>query len=91
MGPQTQTGLNRIKALFDNTRKDEWEPHYKVMQRLYEHIGKRTEKGDFDESKYYEAWDAILNHFRILTNTDITIAPQRRFKRNFYDEKEPGV
>lgn len=82
--PKTQSNLKHLTSLFDIA-------HFDVLQRLYESCKRRTESGDFDESKFYEGWDAILNHFRMQTNYDITIAPQRRFSRNFYDEKEPGM
>lgn len=75
MGPQTQSNNS----------------HFDVLQRLYNHTEMRTKSRDFDESKYYEGWDVILNYIRMQTNSDITIAPQRRFTRNFYDEKEPGM
>lgn len=65
--------------------------HFDLVQRLYEVTEQRTRDGDFDESKYYKGWDTILNYFRGKTNRDITVGPQRRLTRNFYDEKEPGM
>lgn len=89
--PKVQASANRLISLFDEARKGESEAHVDVLRRLYVLTERRTRSGDLEESKYYEGWDAILNYLRAQTNMDITIAPQRRFTRNFYEEKEPGV
>lgn len=86
MGNQTESDLNHLKDLLSINAS-----HFDILQRLYNLTEERTDRGDFDESKYYEGWDTILNHFRMETNHEITIAPQRRFKRNFYDDKIPGM
>lgn len=80
----TQSNVSLLKAAFLTA-------HFELLDRLYKITEQRTLSGDFDESKYYEGWDTILNHFRAETNEDITIAPQRRFVRNFYQPSEPGM
>lgn len=89
--PRTPSSLSQLFYLVPETNKETQSAHLELLDRLYKVTEQRTRSANYDESKYYEGWNTILHYFRAQTNYDITIAPQRRFVRNFYDKEEPGM